>query len=57
MQLEPALVRSEREDLLASWRDGRSTRSSARRSRSPMRDDAHALIETRRHVGKVVLEP
>jgi NADPH:quinone reductase len=57
MRLEPAFVRTCAEELLALW---------AARAIEPLvgatfplerADDAHASIEARRHVGKVVLEP
>ena len=37
MRLDPALVRERADELLALWAQVRSTRSSARRSRSPTR--------------------
>jgi NADPH:quinone reductase len=57
MQLEPALVRSMADDLLGWWADGRIDPVVGHRF--PLADarDAHALIEARGHVGKVVLEP
>lgn len=57
MKLNPALVRAAAEELLDLWRRGEIDPPVG--ARFPLADarDAHALIEARRHVGKVVLEP
>jgi NADPH2:quinone reductase len=57
MKLRPDLVRAAAEELLTLWRDGQIDPSVG--ATFPLADagDAHALIESRRHVGKVVLEP
>jgi NADPH2:quinone reductase len=56
LQLEPALVRTLAEQLLELWADERIEPVVG--ATFPLADarDAHALIEARRHVGKVVLE-
>ena len=53
----PALVRERGEELVALWADGAIDPLVG--ATFPLGDagDAHALIESRRHVGKVVLEP
>ncbi|MGZ4334065.1 MAG: NADPH:quinone oxidoreductase family protein [Gaiellaceae bacterium] len=57
MRLRPDVVRAAADDLLAVW--GRGEIDPPVGARFPLADarDAHALIESRRHVGKVVLEP
>ena len=57
LRLNPRLVRERAEELLMLWTDGAIDPLVG--ATFPLRDagDAHALIETRRHVGKVVLEP
>jgi NADPH2:quinone reductase len=57
MKLQPELVRGAAEELLALWRAGEIDPPVG--ATFPLADarDAHALIESRRHVGKVVLEP
>ena len=57
MKLDPPLVRAAAEELLDLWRRGEIDPPVG--ARFPLADarDAHALIEARRHVGKVVLEP
>jgi NADPH:quinone reductase len=57
MQLEPALVRGLAEALLAQWRDGAIDPPVGATFPLVAADEAHGLIESRRHVGKVVLEP
>ena len=57
MKLRPELVRARAEQLLDLW--GRDEIDPPVGATFPLSDarDAHALIEARRHVGKVVLEP
>jgi NADPH2:quinone reductase len=57
MRLQPAYVRGSVDELLTLWRDGAIEPLIG--ASLPLADarDAHALIESRRHVGKVVLEP
>jgi NADPH2:quinone reductase len=57
MRLDPALVRERAHELLALWAEGAIDPLVG--ATFPLADarDAHALIESRRHVGKVVLEP
>jgi len=57
MKLRPELVRGAAEELLGLWRRGEIDPPVG--ATFPLADarDAHALIESRRHVGKVVLEP
>jgi NADPH2:quinone reductase len=57
MKLQPELVRGAAEELLDLWRRGEIDPPVG--ATFPLADarDAHALIESRRHVGKVVLEP
>ena len=54
---EPELVRGCVDELLALWAAGRIDPLVGSRFPLAQADDAHALIESRRHVGKVVLEP
>jgi len=57
MKLNPGLVRAAADELLTLWRGGEIDPPVG--ATFPLADarDAHALIESRRHVGKVVLEP
>ena len=57
MKLRPGLVRGAAEELLELWGEGKIDPPVG--ATVPLADarDAHALIEARRHVGKVVLEP
>jgi NADPH2:quinone reductase len=57
MKLQPEYVRERAEELLGLWADGAVDPLVG--ATFPLRaaGDAHALIEQRRHVGKVVLEP
>jgi NADPH2:quinone reductase len=57
LRLDPALVRARAEELLELWADGAIDPLVG--ATFPLADarDAHASIEARRHVGKVVLEP
>ncbi|HET7649074.1 MAG TPA: zinc-binding dehydrogenase [Gaiellaceae bacterium] len=57
LRLRPELVRARAEELLELWRRGEIDPPVG--AKFPLADarDAHALIEARRHVGKVVLEP
>lgn len=57
MKLRPDLVRSRAERLLELWRGGEIDPPVG--AAFPLADarDAHALIEARKHMGKVVLEP
>lgn len=57
MKLRPDLVRSRAERLLELWRGGAIDPPVG--AAFPLADarDAHALIEARKHMGKVVLEP
>jgi NADPH2:quinone reductase len=57
LKLRPELVRARAEELLALWRAGAIDPPVGRRFALADARDAHALIEARRHVGKVVLEP
>jgi NADPH:quinone reductase len=57
MKLEPEFVRGCAEELLAMWSRGEIEPSVGARFALAEADDAHALIESRRHMGKVVLEP
>jgi NADPH2:quinone reductase len=54
---EPELVRGCVAELLALWSAGRIDPLVGSRFPLEQADDAHELIESRRHVGKVVLEP
>jgi NADPH2:quinone reductase len=57
MKHQPELVRGAAEELLELWRRGEIDPPVG--ATFPLADagEAHALIEARRHVGKVVLEP
>jgi NADPH2:quinone reductase len=57
LRLDPAFVRARANELLALWEAGAIDPLVG--ATFPLADarDAHALIESRRHVGKVVLEP
>jgi NADPH:quinone reductase len=57
MKLDPQFVRRSADELLALWARGEI--EPAVGATFPLADasDAHALIEARKHVGKVVLEP
>jgi NADPH2:quinone reductase len=57
MRLRPDLVHAALDELLELWRRGDIDPPVG--ATFPLADagDAHALIETRRHVGKVILEP
>jgi NADPH2:quinone reductase len=57
MKLDPQFVRRAADELLAMWARGEI--EPAVGATFPLADasDAHALIESRKHVGKVVLEP
>jgi NADPH2:quinone reductase len=57
MKLEPAYVRGCVDELLALWRAGEIDPQVGATFALADARDAHALIEARRHVGKVVLEP
>jgi NADPH2:quinone reductase len=57
MQLEPALVRRLAEDLLTWWHEGAIDPPVGSRYPLAQAADAHALIESRQHLGKVILEP
>ena len=57
MRLDPGLVRERAEELLGLWADGAIEPFVGATFSLADADDAHALIEARRHVGKVVLEP
>jgi NADPH:quinone reductase len=57
MQLEPELVRGYAEELLDLWSEGRIDPLVGATYALADAGDALALIESRRHVGKVVLEP
>jgi len=57
MRLRPDLVRSALDELLELWRRGDIDPPVGARFPLAAAGDAHALIETRRHVGKVILEP
>ena len=57
IRLQPAFVRQRVVELLSLWERGAIDPLVG--ATFPLADarDAHALIEARRHVGKVVLEP
>jgi NADPH2:quinone reductase len=57
LRLNPELVRERAEELLALWAEGSIDPLVGAMFPLAAAGDAHALIETRRHVGKVVLEP
>jgi NADPH:quinone reductase len=57
IRLRPELVRSAAHDLLELWADGRIDPVVGHRFPLEEAEQAHALIEARRHLGKVVLEP
>jgi NADPH2:quinone reductase len=57
MKLRPELVRARAEALLELWRAGEIDPPVGATFALADARDAHALIEARRHVGKVVLEP
>jgi NADPH2:quinone reductase len=57
LRLDPGLVRERAEELLALWGDGAIDPLVGATFPLAEAGDAHALIEARRHVGKVVLEP
>jgi NADPH:quinone reductase len=57
LRLNPELVRERAEELLALWAEGSIDPLVGATFPLAAARDAHALIETRRHVGKVVLEP
>jgi NADPH2:quinone reductase len=57
MKLEPEFVRGCAEELLAMWTRGEIEPAVGSRFPLAQAGDAHALIESRAHVGKVVLEP
>jgi NADPH2:quinone reductase len=57
MKLRPQLVREAAEELLALWARGEIDPPVGATFPLADADGAHALIEARKHVGKVVLEP
>jgi NADPH2:quinone reductase len=57
MKLRPELLRERAEGLLELWRRGEIDPPVGATFALADARDAHALIEARRHVGKVVLEP
>jgi NADPH2:quinone reductase len=57
MKLQPEDVRGYADDLLAEWAAGLIDPLVGARFALGDAESAHALIESRRHVGKVVLEP
>jgi NADPH:quinone reductase len=57
MRLRPDVVRSAADELLDLWRRGEIDPPVGATFPLASADEAHALIEARRHVGKVVLEP
>src|SRR6185437_5945152 len=57
LRLNPAFVRERAEELLGLWGDGAIDPLVGATFALGDARDAHALIEARRHVGKVVLEP
>jgi NADPH2:quinone reductase len=57
MKLRPELVKECAEALLAMWARGEIDPLVGARFPLGDADGAHALIESRKHVGKVVLEP
>ncbi|MGN6799883.1 MAG: NADPH:quinone oxidoreductase family protein [Gaiellaceae bacterium] len=57
LRLDPGLVRDRAEELLGLWADGAIEPFVGATFALADAGEAHALIEARRHVGKVVLEP
>jgi NADPH2:quinone reductase len=57
MKLRPELVRGATEELLDLWRGGEIDPPVGATFPLAQANEAHELIESRRHVGKVVLEP
>jgi NADPH2:quinone reductase len=57
MKLRPDLVREAASELLVSWHNGEIDPPVGATFALADANEAHALIESRRHVGKVVLEP
>ena len=57
MRLRPELVRAVAEELLELWRRGEIEPPVGAKFSLADAGDAHALIQSRRHVGKVILEP
>jgi NADPH2:quinone reductase len=57
VKLQPDYVRARAEELLELWRRGEIDPQVGATFALADARDAHALIEARRHVGKVVLEP
>jgi len=57
LRLEPQVVVSAARELLELWAEGAIDPLVGATFPLAEADDAHALIESRRHVGKVVLEP
>ena len=57
LRLNPALVRERAEELLGLWGEGSIDPLVGATFPLAAAGEAHALIESRRHVGKVVLEP
>jgi NADPH:quinone reductase len=57
MKLRPDVVRGRALELLAMWGQGAIQPAVGATFPLAEADAAHALIESRRHVGKVVLEP
>jgi NADPH2:quinone reductase len=57
MKLRPQLVKDAAAELLALWERAEIDPLVGATYPLADADDAHALIESRRHVGKVVLEP
>lgn len=57
MKLQPAYVRERAEELLGLWADGAIDPLVGATFPLGAASDAHTLIEQRKHVGKVVLEP
>jgi NADPH2:quinone reductase len=57
LRLNPAFVRERAEELLGLWGEGSIDPLVGATFPLAAAGEAHALIESRRHVGKVVLEP
>jgi NADPH:quinone reductase len=57
LRLRPDVVRTAAQELLDLWADGKIDPVVGRRFPLESAQEAHELIESRRHVGKVVLEP